>query len=157
MSTSLPTSWQYGSFYGNSRLYNSKPGQSCDFEGHPHDEVPKDLVNEDYFRVLNDYNKSKEKDPKETLENELTFPHPEEAPIELPRETVYMIDRVVRQRTSRAKLAPHVHNEHVSLNIRSEEDYLDSSVKRGPHSQMSKEGSMTRSQKAGLTFEEWFR
>ena len=57
MSTSLPTSWQYGSFYGNSRLYSSKPGDSWDLGEPKHNTDEKELVNEDYFRVLNEYNK----------------------------------------------------------------------------------------------------
>ncbi len=55
MSTSLPTSWQYGSFYANNRMYTSKPNNSCDFsENRMSSEDPR-LTNEDYFRVLNEY------------------------------------------------------------------------------------------------------
>ncbi|CAI2372455.1 unnamed protein product [Moneuplotes crassus] len=175
MSTSLPTSWQYGSFYADNRMYSSKPNQSCDFSDHKMPAEDPKLTSEDYFRVLNEYKKIDSKNHESlNIENESTINYTErENTVEVPRETMYMIDRMVRQRTSRAKLAlhpnPHQFSEEKkqrsneekpvteSLNIDyTEKDYINSTSRKSKSHRL-RDVSDNKSQKTFMTYEEWYR
>lgn len=106
------------------------------------------------------------------LESEPTLNFQEkEEDVEVPRETMYMIDRMVRQRTSRAKLAlnQEIHqlseeNKYSnlekspikdSLNIDyTENNFRSSSAKK---SLKSRDLSLTAPQHLPMTYEEWYR
>lgn len=189
--TSLPTSWNYGSFYGNSRLYLNRLNISGASASKRQLVTEKELVNEDYYRALNEYKRiHKPKEEKKIINNDkalsvvlndsperLVFSaKDQEDVIVLPRETVYMIDRVVRQRTSRARLAiqsdfniqpnsdtkskipdenySNIKKTSKSVNYESiEEDYKDNSGQK----RSSKSRDRSSASKQGLTFEEWYR
>lgn len=116
--TFMPTSWHYGSFYNNSRLYLGNQIHESTFSN-KQQSLDKDLATEDYYRALNEYRRIHTiKEEKKVLDRDKEYsvvlnesPDKEnflsknkENLIVLPRETVYMIDKVVRQRTSRARL-----------------------------------------------------
>lgn len=178
MATSLPTSWQYGSFYNNSRIYDSKASFNGDFGNHRIPQGDTDIISEDYFRVLNEYKKiNKSIDEVKFSHNDLmTLQTPEKAyPIILPRETIYMIDRVVRQRTSRVKNESNTEFNHISErdeNSKSPESHSKNNKKTSKsvnydttevytsskkRTLRREEVSATKSNKDRLTFEEWFR
>ena len=102
----------------------------------------------------------------------LNFPEKEDV-VAVPRETMYMIDRMVRQRTSRAKLAlnqeihqlseenkySHLEKSPIqdSLNIDyTEKNFRGSSTKKSK-SQKSRDFSLDHSQRAPMTYEDWYR
>lgn len=190
MSTSIPSSWQYGSFYGNSRLYINRPSIGGSFSEEKPQPVRKELVNEDYYRALNEYKQiHKPKEEKKYIDEDkavsvilhespqkLTFSVKDNADcIVLPRETVYMIDRVVRQRTSRANLPNYDEFNEDSESKTPENSYKNAKKTSksvnydntedehrhtsGHKSQSNKRdiSATSKSAKKKLTYEDWYR
>lgn len=103
----------------------------------------------------------------------LTFHNkPDDDLIVLPRETVYMIDRVVRQRTSRANLGTHDHFDDSQKASESKTPNKSrQSVKKGSKSvnyddqeygnsqdkTHNRDISLNQSDRKGLTYQEWYR
>ena len=176
MTTTLPTSWQYGSFYGNSRIYDSRASFQGDFGDHKIPQGDSEVINDDYFRVLNEYkkiNKSSE-ETKFAHKELMTISPPEIAnPIVLPRETIYMIDRVVRQRTSRVRIESNTEFNHISEEENSktsESQYKNKQISKSVNydaaeayssskkqTRRSQDKSVTKISKDQYTFDNWFR
>jgi len=187
--TSMPTSWNYGSFYGNSRLYLGH--QVSEVKSHRLKTAEKDWASEDYYRALNQYkNIHKPQEEKKVIDNEKAFSvilndSPDKMTycakekddlIVLPRETVYMIDRVVRQRTSRARLivkgdlpedtkddqwnTPARDSEFKRASRSVNYDSIEPDFKHTPSMKRSnhKDRSLSiKTNKRTITFEEWYR
>jgi hypothetical protein len=155
--------------------------------------LEKDLATEDYYRALNEYKRIHTmKEEKKIIDHDkaysvilndspdkVNFPAKDkENLIVLPRETVYMIDKVVRQRTSRARLLVKdelLENPHNEEECKSPEDHyknvkkisrsmnyesLDQDYSRGTSNKKHRSGDhslSTRSVRRAITFEEWYR
>ena len=102
---SLPTSWNYGSFYANSRLYINQSNVSWNLPRKRQSDADIELHNDDYFRALNEYKQIyKPRKEIKLLDNDKAFSvilndspdkltfntKDEEDLIILPRETVYI-------------------------------------------------------------------
>lgn len=187
---SMPSSWNYGSFYANSRLYLHQNNASWNLPRKRQSETEKEFNNDEYFRALNEYKQIyKPKKEIKLLDNDKAFsvilndspdkltlnPRDDEDLIILPRETVYMIDKVVRQRTSRAKIgmangldSPNVaearaHSPQIAkpsnpitlIGDSGVDQYNDSSPQ--PIASKSRDPSSDFKVVKRLTYEEWFR
>ena len=190
-----PTSWNYGSFYGNNRIHLHNPSTQQHVPNPVHASSEDSIFNDEYFRAMNQFKQIYEIKPKSDIRivgdndkavsvilndspEKLTYAPKQiiEDQVVVPRETVYMIDKVVRQRTSRAFLAqtedeksdryfsstskaknnfsPDFRKQNNSINYQDK----PSSGKKNKNSPLKRNMSAHKNSiKKKLTFEEWYK